>query len=87
MTTDIGLPTPSLLATLKAWSEQGWLRRLDSAFAGFMTDLCPAAPAPVVMAAALVAHWKAVATAAWPSMTCCGMPMRCSAGRRWRRWP
>ncbi|MBC7731845.1 MAG: exodeoxyribonuclease V subunit alpha [Bacteriovorax sp.] len=56
MTTDSILPTPSLLATLKAWSEQGWLRRLDSAFAGFMTDLCPAAPAPVVMAAALVAH-------------------------------
>jgi len=48
----------SLLATLKVWSEQGWLRRLDSAFAGFMVDLCPAARAPVVMAAALVAHME-----------------------------
>ena len=54
MTTD---PT-SLLATLKAWSEQGWIRRLDSAFAGFVLDLCPAAPAPVLMAAALVAHME-----------------------------
>ena len=52
------IDSTSLLSTLKAWSEQGWLRRLDSAFAGFMADLCPAAPASVVMAAALVAHME-----------------------------
>ena len=50
--------TAALLRTLKAWSAQGWLRRLDSAFAGFMLDLCPDAPPPVVMAAALVAHME-----------------------------
>ena len=50
--------TAALLQTLKAWSAQGWLRRLDSAFAGFMVDLCPDAPPPVVMAAALVAHME-----------------------------
>jgi exodeoxyribonuclease V alpha subunit len=50
--------TIALLRTLKAWTAQGWLRRLDSAFAGFMLDLCPGAPPPVVMAAALVAHME-----------------------------
>ncbi|MEO6269874.1 MAG: exodeoxyribonuclease V subunit alpha, partial [Lautropia sp.] len=50
--------TAALLRTLKTWSAQGWLRRLDSAFAGFMLDLCPDAPPPVVMAAALVAHME-----------------------------
>jgi len=50
--------TAALLQSLKAWSEQGWIRRLDHAFAGFMVDLCPDTPAPVVMAAALVAHME-----------------------------
>jgi exodeoxyribonuclease V alpha subunit len=50
--------TAALLRTLKEWSAQGWLRRLDSAFAGFMLDACPDAPPPVVMAAALVAHME-----------------------------
>jgi exodeoxyribonuclease V alpha subunit len=48
--------TAALLATLKAWSEPGWVRRLDHAFAAFVVDLCPDAGAPVVLAAALVAH-------------------------------
>src|SRR5690606_6318671 len=34
------------------------LRRLDSAFAGFMLTLGPDAPPPVAMAAALVAHME-----------------------------
>jgi exodeoxyribonuclease V alpha subunit len=50
--------TAALLRTLKAWSEQGWLRRLDSAFAGFMLDLSPDEPPSVVMASALVAHME-----------------------------
>ena len=50
--------TAALLRTLKEWSVRGSLRRLDSAFAGFMLDLCPEAPPPVVMAAALVAHME-----------------------------
>ena len=50
--------TAPILQTLKAWSEQGWIRRLDSAFATFMVDLCPDAPAPLVLAAALVAHME-----------------------------
>ena len=50
--------TAALLRTVKGWSAQGWLRRLDSAFAGFMLDLCPDAPPAVAMAAALVAHME-----------------------------
>ena len=48
----------TLLQTLMSWGEQGWIRRLDSAFAAFVVELCPAAPDPVVLAAALVAHME-----------------------------
>ncbi len=48
--------TVAVLAELARWSEQGWLRRLDSAFARFVVECCPTAPAPVVLAAALLAH-------------------------------
>ncbi|WP_418318175.1 exodeoxyribonuclease V subunit alpha [Piscinibacter sakaiensis] len=44
-----------LLGELARWSEQGWLRRLDTAFARFVVELCPASPPPVVLAAALLA--------------------------------
>ena len=45
-----------LLPVLQAWSEAGWIRRLDAAFARFVVDLCPDATPPVVLAAALTAH-------------------------------
>ena len=48
----------TLLRTLKGWSEQGWIRSLDAAFAAFMVELCPSAPDAVVLAAALVAHME-----------------------------
>ena len=48
----------TLLRTLKGWGDQGWIRRLDSAFAAFIVELCPTAPDPVVLAAALVAHME-----------------------------
>ena len=50
--------TAVLLQALKSWAEHGWLRRLDSAFAAFMVDLHADAAAPVVLAAALVAHME-----------------------------
>ena len=40
----------------RAGPSAGWMRRLDAAFARFLLELCPAAPAPVVLAAALAAH-------------------------------
>ena len=45
-----------LLPVLRHWAEAGWIRRLDAAFAHFMLELCPDAPPPVVLAAALTAH-------------------------------
>jgi len=45
-----------LLPRLRTWAEAGWIRRLDAAFARFVLELCPDAAAPVVLAAALVAH-------------------------------
>ncbi len=45
-----------LLGELARWSEQRWIRRLDSAFAALLVDLCPAVPASVVLSGALLAH-------------------------------
>ena len=50
--------TQTVLASLKDWSERGWLRRLDAAFARFLFEQEPAAPAPLLLAAALVAHME-----------------------------
>ncbi|WKB53088.1 exodeoxyribonuclease V subunit alpha [Eleftheria terrae] len=46
----------ALLQQLGDWSERGWLRRLDAAFARFVAQLAPQAPEPVLLAAALLAH-------------------------------
>ena len=48
----------SLLEALKSWSTQGWLRRLDSAFARFMGELAPDEAPVVLLAAALCAHME-----------------------------
>ncbi|MDC8772658.1 exodeoxyribonuclease V subunit alpha [Roseateles albus] len=48
----------AVLAALKQWSEQGWLRRLDAAFARFAAEQQPDATAPLLLAAALVAHME-----------------------------
>ena len=44
--------------TLLAWREQGWLRRLDTAFVRFLLDLSPTAPALLQLAAALLVHME-----------------------------
>ena len=48
--------TATVLASLQAWAEAGWLRRLDSAFAHFLADACPSTPPALLLAAALLAH-------------------------------
>ena len=52
------LTEKSLLEALKSWSTEGWLRRLDSAFARFMVDLAPGEAPAVLLAAALCAHME-----------------------------
>lgn len=50
--------TATLLDALRAWSGQGWLRRLDSAFARFLHELSPHEAPAVFIAAALCAHME-----------------------------
>lgn len=50
------LAAESLLDLLDQWSEAGWLRRLDSAFARFIAQLDPDCASEVLLAAALLAH-------------------------------
>jgi exodeoxyribonuclease V alpha subunit len=51
------LCTPAL-DTLRAWSDAGLLRQLDSAFAAFIADLDPAADAALLVAAAMLSHME-----------------------------
>jgi exodeoxyribonuclease V alpha subunit len=46
------------LATLHAWAEQGWLRRLDSAMANFMRELDPNATPALLVCTALLAQME-----------------------------
>ena len=46
------------LDTLRAWSDVGWLRRLDSALAAFVAELDPQAPPALLVATALLAHME-----------------------------
>ena len=61
---DVAMPTTELintedtLDTLRAWSEAGWLRRLDSALAAFMAELDPHAAPVVLVATALLAQME-----------------------------
>ncbi len=46
------------LAQLRTWSDAGWLRQLDSAFARFLWQLDPDVSVPVLMAAALLTQME-----------------------------
>ena len=46
------------LATLRQWSDAGWLRQLDSALAAFVAELDPQATPALLVATALVAHME-----------------------------
>ena len=52
------LSAEETLDTLRAWSEAGWLRRLDSALAAFMAELDPHAAPAVLVATALLAQME-----------------------------
>jgi exodeoxyribonuclease V alpha subunit len=54
------LPTDAAntLSLLNAWTDLGWLRRLDSAMAAFVHDLDPLAPPAVLVASALLTHME-----------------------------
>lgn len=49
-------PSPTLLQRLDRWSDQGWLRRLDSAMARWIQQQDPEASEALLLASALLAH-------------------------------
>jgi exodeoxyribonuclease V alpha subunit len=51
------LSSPAL-DTLRAWSDAGLLRQLDSAFAAFVSELDPGADGGLVVAAAMLSHME-----------------------------
>lgn len=55
-----------VLRTLEVWHQQGWLRRLDVAFARFILECEPTAPATLIAAAAWLAHLEGRGHAALP---------------------
>ncbi len=48
----------SLFEQLAQWTQAGWLRQLDSAFARFLADLDPQASPAMLLAATLLAHME-----------------------------
>ncbi|MDB5817774.1 MAG: exodeoxyribonuclease subunit alpha [Rhizobacter sp.] len=52
------LDPAAMLRHLKSWSEQGWIRRLDAAFARFIEELAPGTTPSVLLSAAIVAHME-----------------------------
>jgi exodeoxyribonuclease V alpha subunit len=50
------MPPDSLLPILETWAGRGWIRPLDLAFARFLHQQAPEAPAPVLLAATLASH-------------------------------
>ena len=70
-TRDASLPITAesldLLATLDAWAEQGWLRRLDAALARFIAAHSPGSASPLLLlAVALTAHLEGQGHACLP---------------------
>lgn len=56
---NIDMPTaPSVLDTLRLWSDAGWLRRLDSALAAFVAELDPGASPAVLVSTAVLAQME-----------------------------
>jgi len=45
-----------MLVILRDWARRGWLRELDRAFAAFLMEQVPAAPALLLLGAALASH-------------------------------
>lgn len=62
---EVAVPSPvpataqaplAILDSVNSWREQGWLRRLDTAFVRFLHDLSPATPNELLLAATLLVH-------------------------------
>jgi exodeoxyribonuclease V alpha subunit len=58
MTATPGNSSAATLATLHAWSDKGWLRRLDSAMANFMLELDASASPVLLVSTAVLAQME-----------------------------
>lgn len=63
---DVQTPQGAMLSTLHQWTEQGWLRRLDSAMAAFALERDPQASPALLMACALLAQMEGRGHSALP---------------------
>lgn len=68
------LTTAQWLATLDHWSDQGWLRRLDSAMARFVAGQDAAASPVLLMATALLTHLEGRGHACLPLASLVSQP-------------
>lgn len=73
--------TSAMMDQLRTWTEEGWLRPLDLAFAQFLIRLDPQAPALLPLAGALLARLEGA------GHTCIALDDLLSAPERFLDWP
>ncbi|MHB1735441.1 MAG: exodeoxyribonuclease V subunit alpha [Acidithiobacillus sp.] len=73
--------TSAMMDQLRTWTEEGWLRPLDLAFAQFLIRLDPQAPALLPLAGALLARLEE------EGHTCIALDDLLSAPERFLDWP
>lgn len=73
--------TSAVMDQLRTWTEEGWLRSLDLAFAQFLIRLDPQAPALLPLAGALLARLEG------EGHTCIALEDFLSAPERFLDWP
>lgn len=71
----------TMLGSVQAWREAGWLRRIDAALAAFVLELDPHASAATVVATALLAHMEG------RGHTCLPLHKLLSPPVDWLAWP
>ena len=72
---------PELLATLRHWAEQGWLRSLDAALAALVHELAPASPPALLLGVALLSQLEG------QGHTCLPLQALHSQRSTWLPWP
>ncbi|MDZ7813827.1 MAG: hypothetical protein U5L74_12285 [Ideonella sp.] len=75
------LSATELLATLRHWAEQGWLRRLDAALAALVHELAPESPPALLLSVALLSHLEG------QGHTCLPLQALHTQRSTWLPWP
>ena len=80
------LDAAATLRTLLAWTEQGGLRRLDSAMAHFVQQLDAQASPPLLVASALLAHMEGRGHVCLPLRVGLATPIGAGVARQNANW-